>query len=84
MKIRHGEKANPTDILVDHDATNPARPIPGYEGKCYKKRLITYRGKLVGEPELRSKRLRGTYATAVPLHLATNADPGRVRVKEIV
>lgn len=47
-------------------------------------REVTYRGELVGNPEIRTDRTGGTYTTTVPLSLPRHAARGEYKVRFIV
>jgi hypothetical protein len=47
-------------------------------------REITYRGQLVGNPEVRVRRMGGTYNSTVPLRLPPDAGKGQYKVKTVV
>jgi outer membrane lipoprotein SlyB len=47
-------------------------------------REITYKGGLVGRPEVKVEQTDGTYTTTVPLRLPSSAEKGTYRVKAMV
>jgi len=47
-------------------------------------REITYKGELVGRPEVKVEHADGTYTTTVPLQLPSSAQKGTYKVKAMV
>jgi outer membrane lipoprotein SlyB len=47
-------------------------------------REITYKGELVGRPEVKVEHADGTYTTSVPLQLPSSAEKGTYKVKAMV
>jgi outer membrane lipoprotein SlyB len=47
-------------------------------------REITYKGELVGRPEVKVEQADGTYTTSVPLRLPSGAEKGTYKVKAMV
>ena len=47
-------------------------------------REITYKGELVGRPEVKVEQTDGTYTTSIPLKLPSNAQKGTYKVKGMV
>jgi hypothetical protein len=47
-------------------------------------REITYKGELVGRPEVKVEQADGTYTTSVPLQLPSSAEKGTYKVKAMV
>jgi len=59
-------------------------PSPGTKTKITEIREITYKGEMVGRPEVRVEHTDGTYTSTVPLRLPANAAKGTYRVKTMV
>jgi Glycine zipper len=56
-------------------------PNPNTETAITEIREITHNGELVGRPEVKVSRSDGTYVSAVPIHLPSNAKKGEYRVR---
>lgn len=56
-------------------------PSPEARVAITETREITYRGELVGKPEVRVDRTDGTYTSTVPIRLPTTANEGTYRVR---
>jgi hypothetical protein len=59
-------------------------PTPNTKTRITEIREISYRGELVGRPEVNVEQSDGTYTTTVPLRLPSNAARGTYRVKSMV
>ena len=59
-------------------------PSPGTKTKIMEIREITYKGEMVGRPEVRVEHTDGTYTSTVPLRLPSSAAKGTYRVKTMV
>jgi hypothetical protein len=59
-------------------------PYPNNRIPITEIREITYRGELVGRPQVDVQYNDGTYTSTVPLQLPADAKPGEYRVKYIV
>jgi outer membrane lipoprotein SlyB len=59
-------------------------PSSGTKTKITEIREITYKGEMVGRPEVRVEHVDGTYTSTVPLRLPESAAKGTYRVKTMV
>ena len=59
-------------------------PSSGTKTKITEIREITYKGEMVGRPEVRVEHIDGTYTSTVPLRLPESAAKGTYRVKTMV
>ena len=59
-------------------------PSSGTKTKITEIREITYKGEMVGKPEVRVEHSDGTYTSTVPLRLPSSAAKGTYRVKTVV
>jgi hypothetical protein len=69
------------DLKMTYAVLNPS---PHAKTKITEIREISYRGELVGKPEVKVEQGDGTYTTTVPLRLPSNAGKGTYRVKSMV
>jgi hypothetical protein len=69
------------DLKMTYAVLNPS---PNARTRITEIREISYRGELVGRPEINVEQIDGTYTTTVPLRLPSNAAPGTYRVKSMV
>lgn len=59
-------------------------PSPNTKTSITEIREISYRGELVGRPEVKVEQSDGTYTSTVPLRLPSNAGRGTYRLKSMV
>jgi len=72
---------NVVDLKMTYAVLNPT---PNVRTKITEIREITYKGDLVGRPEVKVEHTDGTYTSTVPLRLPSSAAKGTYRVKAIV
>ena len=76
--VRPGEVV---DLKVTYALITPSSST---KTKITEIREITYKGEMVGRPEVRVEHSDGTYTSTVPLRLPTSAGKGTYRVKTMV
>jgi hypothetical protein len=69
------------DLKMTYAVLNPS---PNTKTRITEIREISYRGELVGRPEVKVEQSDGTYSSTVPLRLPSNAAQGTSRVKCMV
>jgi len=69
------------DLKMTYAVLNPS---PDAKTRITEIREISYRGELVGRPEVKVEQGDGTYTTTVPLRLPSNAGRGTYRVKSML
>jgi outer membrane lipoprotein SlyB len=76
--VRPGETVDlKMTYAVLHDSPDTRVPVTEI-------REITYKGELVGRPEVKVEHVDGTYTTSVPLQLPSSAEKGTYKVKAMV
>jgi hypothetical protein len=76
--VRPGEKVDlKMTYAVLHDSPNTKVAVTEV-------REITYKGELVGRPEVKVEHADGTYTTSVPLQLPSSAEKGTYKVRAMV